>query len=94
MKKSILITALMAIAFSVNAQQVAMRQMVAERPIQQATAEEGSMEYGYCGDLYQYLGMGSATTYRVMINGSDALAPLVSTLPSPERYAFRPASIA
>ena len=74
MKKSILITALMAIAFSVNAQQVAMRQMVAERPIQQATAEEGSMEYGYCGDLYQYIGMGSATTYRVMIEipASDA----------------------
>ena len=50
MKKSILISALIALAFSVNAQQYAMRQMPAERPIQKAVAEDGEAEEIFCDD--------------------------------------------
>lgn len=66
MKKSILISALIAIAFSVNAQQFTLRQMTAERPIQKATTED-LMEYGYCGELGQFIGMGQAATLRALI---------------------------
>lgn len=68
MKKSILISALIALAFSVNAQQYAMRQMPAERPIQKAVAEDGSMQYGYCSDeIVQYIGIGQAATLQALI---------------------------